>query len=613
MSQVQEVKQAIDIVQIINERVPLQHSGMNWRGLCPFHSEKSPSFFVSEQMQRYKCFGCGESGDVFTFLEKYESMTFGEGLQYLAERAGITLTKLQFTPEDDQRQRLHAILDLTKEYYHYLLTEHKHGEPARQYLKERGISAESIRLFQMGYSLPSWEGLIRFLHVKKKYSLEDLRAAGLTVQGKGGQSYDRFRGRLMFPLTNQRGQVVGFSGRVLDPKEKEAKYINSPETLLYHKSQLLFGFSHLHQEIRKAAEVIVVEGEFDVVSSAQAHVNNVVAVKGSALTEDHVKLLSRTVKKILLCFDFDSAGVTATKRAIEVARPFDVELRVIPLSPQSQNLTEMNLTEEMTKMDPDDLARKHPQVWRQLAKSSISIYEFLLQAALRQSDPSTPEGKRKIIDELAPVFRTIEHAVELEYYSKRLAEVLQVKAETVRIDLERFAQAKRFGQKYEAKPKTTEITVKPVLNRRQKVEKYLFFLILQMNQHERSKAVAQLKQLETLPGELRSLAEKLETLPSGQDISDWAQLLPDDQQQLIFELSLDPEYLAILPEVDKEKEWANTLNEYQEISLTEQILSIEQQLNQLEKQKQLSPEIETKQLQLLQRVVQLKAQQKISN
>jgi DNA primase len=284
---------------------------------------------VNQQLQRYKCFGCGESGDVFTFLEKYEGMTFAESLEYLADRAGITLERLSFTKEDDQRKRLLTILDLAKEYYHFLLTQHDAGAPAREYLKDRGTNAESIKIFQLGYSLDSWDGLIKYLHGKKGFTLEELEAAGLIIRKGPGRFYDRFRGRIMFPLTDVRGRVVGFSGRVLKADEKEAKYINTPETQLYHKSQLLFGFSQLYQEIRKANEVVIVEGEFDVISSAQVHVNNVVGVKGSALTEEQVRLLSRTVAKIILSFDRDSAGIKATKRAIEVARPFGVDLRVI--------------------------------------------------------------------------------------------------------------------------------------------------------------------------------------------------------------------------------------------------------------------------------------------
>ncbi|OGJ41036.1 MAG: DNA primase, partial [Candidatus Pacebacteria bacterium RIFOXYC1_FULL_39_21] len=352
MSQVQQVKDATDIVQLISERVKLVRSGSSYKGLCPFHSEKSPSFFVSEQIQRYRCFGCGETGDVYDFLQKYDGLTFAESLQHLADRAGIKLKDYQRTPEDDLRERLLEILHLTKEYYHYLLTEHKQGESARKYLKERKINSASIELFQMGFAPSGWDGLIKYLHHKKKYSLDDLQQAGLIIRGGGGRFYDRFRGRIMFPLKDHRGRVVGFSGRLLDAEPKEAKYINSPETLLYHKSRLLYGFKELLSEIQKQEAVIVVEGEFDVISSAQNHVNHIVAIKGSALTSEQVKLLARIVKKIILSLDADNAGVEATKRAIEVIGDTDIELRVIDLS-----------TLEAGQKDVDELARHDPQTW----------------------------------------------------------------------------------------------------------------------------------------------------------------------------------------------------------------------------------------------------------
>lgn len=241
MSQIQAVKDATDIVEIIGSKLQLQRSGSYFRSVCPFHSEKSPSFFVSESMQRYKCFGCGESGDVYTFLEKYEGMTFHEALQFLADKAGIKLDSYRPSQEDDERKQILEALDLAKEYYHYLLTQHKIGELARDYLKTRGSNSQSIKIFQLGFAANSWDGLVKYLHHKKKYSHEILLKAGL-ILNKGGRYYDRFRNRIIFPLKNHRGQVVGFSGRTLDKDPKSAKYINSPETLLYHKKEMLYAF-----------------------------------------------------------------------------------------------------------------------------------------------------------------------------------------------------------------------------------------------------------------------------------------------------------------------------------------------------------------------------------
>lgn len=598
MSQVQEVKNAVDIVQIINERVPLQRSGSSWRGLCPFHSEKSPSFFVSEQLQRYKCFGCQEAGDVITFLEKYDGMTFAEALQYLADRAGIKLTQYKFTSEDDQRQRVLEILNLTKEYYHFLLTKHATGEKARAYLKERATTAESIKLFQMGYALPSWDGLLKYLHEKKKYALIDIEAAGLILQGSGGRYYDRFRDRVMFPLTDHRGRVVGFSGRVLEKETKEAKYINSPETMVYHKSEMLFGFSQLYQAIRKENEVVVVEGEFDVISSAQAHVNNVVAVKGSAMTEQHMKLFARTVNKIILSFDMDAAGVTATKRAIEVARPFEMELRVI------------RFPDELHTKDPDELARSQPQVWRQAVKSSISVYEFFLLAALKTHDARTPEGKRQIIDELAPIYGQISHAVELEYYTDKLATALEVSVSVVKSDLLRFKQGKRKGFSNATSLKPTALPTTEKETRKSRLENYALFLLTNAEQSTIQAKAEKLKHLHfTLPSAQQLIRQILEA-PTPFDFSRLVKQLAEDIQTLVADVSLNQQYIDMPVKFDLEKEWHKVVAELIEVDITEEVRQMNKELEVLENRTIKTTEDEVQQNELLRKMVQLRAKQR---
>ncbi len=605
MSQIQEVKQASDIVQIISERRTLQHSGLNWRGLCPFHSEKSPSFFVSEQMQRYKCFGCGENGDVFTFLEKYEGMTFGETLQYLADRAGITLEKLSFNSEDDQRKRLLEILDLAKEYFSFLLNKHSAGEKAREYLRSRGTTAESIKVFQIGYSLDSWDGLIKYLHVKKKYAMEDLVAAGL-VSNRNGKTYDFFRNRIMFPLTDHRGRVVGFSGRSLNPEEKSFKYINTTETLLYHKSQMLFGFSQLYQEIRKANEVVVVEGEFDVISSAQAHVNNVVAVKGSALTEDHMRLLSRTVTKVILSFDMDAAGIKATQRAIEVAKPFGLELRVIDFSTLDAKDSEIN------KKDPDELARNNPALWHQAVKSSISVYDFFLRAAAKKYDLQTPEGKRKAIDELAPIFGQISHAVELDFYMKKLATLLDVSESVVKSDIQRFKEIKKRGNFIPPKEKVAvlpgdDTQTDPKSTKKSRLEEYVLFLLLNSEPAEVCSRAEKLKHMSFSKPGVKQIVQQLVDLKDPYNPATFSKKLPDDLQEILFDIAINSEYLPMLPKLDIEKEWKTAVEELISQDIAEETQVIQEELNALDQKGTLTPEDEARSIELLKRVVQLRA------
>ncbi len=589
-SQVTQVKEANDIAQIIGERLTLQRAGSSVKALCPFHSEKSPSFFISEQFQRYKCFGCGESGDVFTFLEKYEGMTFSEALNYLAERAGITLTNYQPSAEDDQRQRLLEILHLAKEYYHFLLTKHELGQPAREYLKQRGVTAESIRLFQMGYALPAWDGLLTYLTKKKKFSLTDISLTGLSVTGKTGRSYDRFRERLMFPLTNHRGQVVGFSGRLLAKEVKEAKYINTPETSLYHKSEMLFGYSELYQEIRKKREVVVVEGEFDVISSAQAHVNNVVAIKGSALTQQHLQLVKRAADRILFSLDMDSAGVVATQRAIQLGRDHDLDMRVITL-PGGK--------------DPDELARSNPAAWRDAVKASMSVYDFLIQAATKQHNPKAAEGKRQIIDQLAPILGTISHAVEQDVYVKRLAEVLEVREDLVRQDIERFKISKQVGRSSSpapeaAKPKSGKTT------RRAKLEAFLLFLFFHSPEKRQIEELFQLQELKLITPQVEPLLKALVEAPKPLDITRTIKQLPTDLQQLVFELSSQPEYIDMIETLDYESEWKKTLADLFQEQVRADITHINRELEKIDREPTKTPELEARESELLQEIVSLR-------
>jgi DNA primase len=592
MSQIQAVKDATDIVALIGSRLSLQRSGSNFRGLCPFHSEKSPSFFVSETMQRYRCFGCGESGDVFSFLEKYEGMSFFEALESLAEAAGIQLEKHARSQDDEQREQLLAVLNLAKEYYHFLLTEHKTGTAARAYLKERGVTAESIKLFQLGVSPTTWDGLLTYLHGKKKYSLQLLEDAGLILKGKTGRYYDRFRNRLMFPLKNHRGQVVGFSGRLLSGDAKEAKYINSPETKLYHKSQMLFGYHELYQQIRTAKRVVVVEGEFDVISSAQAHVNEVVAIKGSALTEEHVKLLKRSAEQVLLALDTDAAGVKATRRAIEILQKHDTELRVIRV-PGGK--------------DPDELARAHPKEWREAVKQSVTAYEFLIGAALEQHDPSSPEGKRRIMQELAPVLAQLQHAVEREFYVQEIAAKLSVSVESVQNDIDRVTAALATGQPVQAAARQPESVAVPKKStpsgKRERLEEYLLFLLLRSAaEHLRARASA----LGSLELQLPSLAAFLKivtTSPGDLELRQLMQRLPSDLQQTAFEIYSDEKYTQMLEKLDIKAEWDNTLTDLAKELLAERKKAITEELSALDDLLQKTPAEEARQDELLRQLV----------
>ncbi|NCN87489.1 MAG: DNA primase [Candidatus Pacebacteria bacterium] len=594
MSQIKTVKDASDIVSVIGSRIELQRAGSSLKANCPFHGEKSPSFFVNEVMQRYKCFGCGESGDVINFLEKYDGMTFAEALQTLADQAGIKLETYVKSEQDQDREKLLEILDLTRQYYVYLLNGHQSGEVARKYLKERGTTSESIKLFQLGYSMDTWDGLLNYLHKKKKYSLQLIERAGLIIN-KGDRYYDRFRGRLMFPLKNHRGQVVGFSGRVLVKDVKEAKYINSPETELYHKSEMLFGFSELYQEIRKKKEVVVCEGEFDVISSAQAHVNNVVAVKGSVLTAEHVKLIARTATKVTLALDRDSAGIEATKRAITIAKGSGLELRVANLEAVSEDPSQLK--------DPDDIARSNPKAWREAVQSSVSVFDFLIQTAIKNFDPKTPEGKRSIIIDLAPIFAHIEHAVEKDFYLKKLAKILEVKKELVESDLKKASLSIRQGVVHSSVVEKPQKKIK--VTTREKIERYLIFLLLNFKNKEiKDKALEIMNfkfSLSEINHFLKELVESKKII-----LKEIMDDLPDDIKVKIFEIYLNPKYLEHIEDLSVVEEWDTILVRFKEEVVKNEVQDITKELDQLGTKNELSPEDETRQIELLQKIVELK-------
>lgn len=458
-----EIKSRIDIAQIIGEKVGLKQRGRRFLGLCPFHSEKTPSFTVSPEMGIFKCFGCGAVGDVFTFLEKHDGMTFVEALEFLAEKTGV---KLERRVVDDRLQKIEKqifeINHLAAEFYHYILTKHKVGEKARDYLKSRHISQSSIEAFSIGYSPNQWDNLFKFL-AKKGYPSELIEQSGLAIrrtfsphqsflpseasslapvkgdgagsgrssdfplrEKSGSSGYDRFRGRVMFPLRDVRGQVLGFAGRLLDPEIKEAKYINSPETAVYHKAKNLFGIFENREDIRKKGEAVLVEGEFDCISSWQAGVKNVVAVKGTALTADQVKLIRRYARKVVVCLDSDLAGQEALIRSLPILEHHGLSTRAIVL-PAGEK-------------DPDELAKSSPSKWRELVAEAKNAYGVIIESTLAKFGEDTAEAKRQASDVLVPLLSEINNAIEQDHWVNILSKRLGVRDEAVRRQMSAWKQ-----------------------------------------------------------------------------------------------------------------------------------------------------------------------------
>lgn len=458
MTDIDEVKSRLNIVDIVSARVTLKKAGRHFKALCPFHSEKTPSFIVSPERQTWHCFGCNKGGSVIDFVMEYEHVDFVEALETLAEKAGVKLERRQpDSPEAKLKQKIYEVNHLASEFYHYLLTKHALGKKAREYLKGRGVSEKTIVTFMLGYSPNSWDGLIKYLE-KKGYDNNLLEQAGLLISSPRG-GYDRFRGRVMFTLKDHRDNVVGFSGRLLDPEVKEAKYINTSETPVYSKSNVLYGFDVTKDAIRKENEAVIVEGEFDVISSYQAGIGNVVAIKGSALTEGHVNLLKRFSEKLVFALDSDLAGDAAARRGIAIADKAGLELRVAAVP---------------TGKDPDEAARESAGLLKKAIKDAQPIYDYFIVSALTRFDGSSAYGKKKITDELLPIFSAIENTIVQEHYAKVLSKALDV-SESAIFDGIRTAEKTLLGQRMPSMDQKKPDT----LTRLENLELYTAALVLQ--------------------------------------------------------------------------------------------------------------------------------------
>jgi DNA primase len=477
MDEREEVRQKVDLVELVSEYVQLKKAGRNWSGLCPFHGEKTPSFMVSPELGIYKCFGCNKGGDAFSFLMEIEGIGFGEALKILADRVGVKLRRWRPSGEEAEREKLLRINRLAADWYKFLLTRHGVGKKGLDYLLGRGVSREAIVKFELGWAPEGWEGMLRFLVEKKGFKATEVEKSGLVITGKRGGYYDRFRGRVMFPLKNSRGEVVGFAGRVLPRANADegAKYINTPETVLYHKSELLYGLEVTKEEIRRKNRVVVVEGELDMMSSWQVGVKEVVAIKGSALTEIQVKRLSRLAEKLILALDMDAAGDQAARRGWRVAEAAGMEVRVVRI-PQGK--------------DPDEMARADAEGWRRVVDEAVEVYEFLVESALERYDKKTAFGKRKIAGELLPIWAGVGDEVAKAHWVKRLAGVLEIEEKAVWREIQKpEARSRKSGARIknqESRIRENDglngggpLSLKLQRGKREEVEKYLLALVLQ--------------------------------------------------------------------------------------------------------------------------------------
>ena len=419
-NQVEEIKQKLNIADVINRYVPLKKRGHHYIACCPFHGEKTPSFTVSEEMQIFKCFGCGKAGDVFTFLQEYERIDFREALEELAKLAGITLVKSSLVDHQESKKKLLIEINsqVTK-FYNYILLSHPLGKDALTYVTNRGITLETIKTFNIGFSPDDSKHLSNFI-LKKGYKLDDLISTGTFGKSNYGSGlYDRFNGRLTFPLPDYRGHIVGFSGRIL-PSSKNpnlAKYINSPETEIYHKSHMLFGLNLAKEAIRQENSVIVVEGEFDMISPYQSGFKNFVALKGTAFTQDQLQLLRRYTDTLILALDSDFAGNNAARKSIELADSMEFDIKVLTLGDKYK--------------DPDEAIRADPEFFKSQLAKATDVWDFILQSQLKIHDINTVKGKKEVLAVVLPFLVKIKNSVAKSDYFKKLANEINSSEESI--------------------------------------------------------------------------------------------------------------------------------------------------------------------------------------
>jgi len=428
---IEDIRHRLGILDVVSEYVALKRAGKNYKGLCPFHSEKTPSFTVSDEFQTWHCFGCGEHGDVFSFLMKVENLTFAEALERLAKRAGVELERFQGR-QTGRKELLGRINSLAAAYYSELL---KRTPVAMDYLRSRGLSDQTIEQFRLGYAAPAWDGFVRFA-TRKNADLKDVAQAGLIIRNDRGGYYDRFRHRIVFPILDIQERIIGFGGRALG--DEQPKYLNSPETPLFSKTRSLYGLNLARKSIAESGSAVVVEGYMDVITAHQAGFPNCVATLGTALTLEHINILSRYTKKVVLAYDSDSAGMAAALRGASMFEEVECDVRIARLPGGD---------------DPDSLLREgRISEFDAALSGALPIVDYKLAILRERHDLSDPSGRAAMLNEAVLVLVEVPSSIEREKHIRALAryhpnfEQGTTRAEEhIRGDIERLVR-RRSGQ-----------------------------------------------------------------------------------------------------------------------------------------------------------------------
>jgi DNA primase len=420
---ISQIKERLNVVDVISSYIKVNKAGANFKARCPFHNEKTPSFYISPERQIWHCFGCQKGGDIFSFVKDMEGVEFGEALSILAQRAGVKLER--FDPKDqDAKSILYEISETSTRFFEKQLYHSSVGKKALSYLRDRGISDDIIKEFRLGFAPEGWHNLSHFLR-DCGYSEKDIADAGVALKKEGGfDIHDRFRSRIMFPIADINDRIVGFTGRVFgdDHPADVGKYINTPQTLIYDKSRVLYGLNKAKAELRRSDRCLLVEGNIDVIMSYQAGVKNVAGTSGTALTPSHLQLLQRYTNNLDFCFDSDQAGLVATRRGIGLALSQNFNIKVVSL-------------QDPECKDPADYVKKFGDKWQGLVDASKPVIEFYFDKLKSQVDLASADGKKALIVGLGPLIKRLSSRVERSHWVSKLAIALKTKEDAVEADI----------------------------------------------------------------------------------------------------------------------------------------------------------------------------------
>ena len=442
-----ELLNQADIVRIVNDYVSLKKKGKDYAACCPFHSEKTPSFYVSATKQIFKCFGCGKGGNVFNFVMEIESCPFPEAVKIVADKSGVQVPApssdaRDYDAREKQRSDLLQLNQWATEFFEQCLNESAEGKRALDYLIQRDVSDEMRKFFRLGYAPSGWDGMGNHLR-SRGASREQIERSGLVILKESGGFYDRFRGRLMFPICDTQGRVVAFGGRILG--DGEPKYLNSPETALYTKGLQLFGLNYARDAIRKQGEVILVEGYLDFLVPFQFGVRNLVASLGTALTENQVRLIGRYAKRIVVNFDPDSAGIAATKRSLELllSEGFNVNVLTLP-----------------DNLDPDEYIKtRGAESYLKALKGSQPFLDYIVEDAIRSNDQKRPAGKVETVNAILPYLKLVRDRIERAEEIERIADRLKIESNLIRNEMKKAVEAR--ADRISERAVTASLAVKP--------------------------------------------------------------------------------------------------------------------------------------------------------